>query len=261
MRTFVISLCLLVVLPFWAAASQTSGQVRVNRADMIRMLGELPGVLPFRRDLTRLGFRGQNLELAVTHAGSFYKDPTIAGYVADRVIAAYTNPTFEVAPQGLIWPLIERGMGHLTLGELRFYYSVEQAMINSLSSRECGLAVRGRMSDKRFSEAMSRKTAQLDTKTLQEFYRVELKAARLGAVRAPVRLSQQATARTAEKVDQRMSALVEAAPDTERLQQAMRNLERTDNTSACRVGRMFYQAVMTLNRNDLRDGLLYLGAP
>jgi hypothetical protein len=215
--------------------------------------------MPIRQDLQRLGFEGENLELAVAQAGAFYKDKAIAGYIADRVIAAYTDPGFQAETDGLVWPLIERGMGHLSTRELQFYYGVEQAMINALPSRDCGMAVRGRMSDKQFSETMSRMTARLTPKTLKEFYRIELKAAQLGADRSPVRLSASDLSRIATRVEERMTALIAASPDADRLASAQRDIGRADNARACKIGRLFYEAVLTLNRNDLRKGLIYLG--
>lgn len=242
------------------AVAQTAG-VKVNRAEMIRILGELPSAIPIREDLQKLGFSGQNLELAVAQAGSFYKDPTIAGYIADQVIAAYSNPSFEVAAQGLIWPIVSRGLGHLSLGELRYYYSVEQAMINALPNRDCGLAMRGRFSDMQFSDAMSRMAARLDTNALREFYRIEFKAAKLGATRNPVRLSEAKKRNVGTAIDASLNTMIDTAPDANRLRSAMQNLDRSDNKSACRVGRMFYAAVMALEGQNLRNGLLLIGQP
>ncbi|MEO0372261.1 MAG: hypothetical protein AAF231_12450, partial [Pseudomonadota bacterium] len=162
-----IASCIALLIAAWASAApaQIAG-VPVNRAEMIRILGDLPNAMPIRQDLQSLGFAGANLELAVTQAKSFYKDPVIAGYIADRVIAAYTDPDSVVETQGLIWPLIARGLGHLSLNELRYYFSVEQAMINALPRRECGLAMRGQYSDRQFSDALSRMAARLDSAAL-----------------------------------------------------------------------------------------------
>ena len=257
-----IPICLAVL--FAICGSQAMAQtttIKVNRAEMIRILGELPSAMPIRRDMEDLGFSGENLELAVTQASSFYKDPTIAGHIADQVIAAYTNPSFQVETQGLIWPMVARGMGHLPLGELRYYYSVEQAMINAMSIRECGRAMRGRYSEKEYADAMSRMAARLETGALREFYRIEFKAAQLGAKRDPIELSEAKKREVGAAIDARLDALLDTEPDAARLRGAMQNLTRADNKNACRVGRMFYKAVMTLEGGDLRNGLLLIGQP
>ena len=243
------------------ASEAQNAAVKVNRAEMIRILGELPSAMPIRQDLQRLGFTGQNLELAVTQAESFYKDPTIAGHIADQVIAAYSNPSFQVEAQGLIWPMVSRGMGHLTLAELRYYYSVEQAMINALPTRECGRAMRGRFSDKQFADAMSRVAARLETGALREFYRIEFKAAKLGAARGPVTLSEATKQTVGAAIDARLDVLMQDDPNAGRMRAAMQNLSRADNKSACQVGRTFYRAVMTLDASNLRNGLLLIGRP
>lgn len=244
-----------------SAASQDDVAFKVNRAEMVRLLGELPSVLPIRQDLTRLGFSGANLELAVAQAGSFYTDPTIAGYIADQVIAAYQSPNLQTDTRGLIAPMVLRGMGHLTLTELRYYYSVEQAMINALPRRDCGLAMRGRFSSQKFSDSLSRVAARLETDALREFYRIEFKAAQLGARRQPVRLTEATKRKTGAAIDERLEILMQAEPDADRLRAALSNLPRADNASACRAGRIFYQAIMTLGRTDLRNGLLLIGQP
>ncbi|MEM6587665.1 MAG: hypothetical protein AAF641_04400 [Pseudomonadota bacterium] len=235
--------------------------ITVNRSEMIRILGDLPSAMPIRQDLQSLGFEGANLELAVAQAGSFYKDPVIAGYIADRVIAAYTDPSAVVEAQGLIWPMISRGMGHVSLSELRYYYSVEQAMINAMSIRDCGQAMRGEFSDKQFSDALSRMAARLDTDALKEFYRIEFKAAQLGAKRGAARLTEAQKRAAGAAIDVRLEALLQSEPDAERLRGVMLNLDRARNKDACRIGRLFYTAVLTLPQGDQRNGLLLLGQP
>ena len=252
-----LSVSVMAGLPHGLSAQNPA--VNVNRAEMIRILGELPSAMPIREDLQRQGFSGENLELAVTQAGSFYKDPTIAGFIADQVIAAYTDPSFEVVPQGLIWPIVARGMGHLPLGELRYYYSVEQAMINALPVRDCGQAMRGTYSDKAYADAMSRIAARLETDALREFYRIEFKAAKLGATRGPVALSAATRREVAEAIDARVEALLDAEPESERLRAAMLDISRANNKNACRLGRIFYNAVMTLDQKHQRNGLIMLG--
>lgn len=255
--------CLVALLiAAWASAAPAqNAAIPVNRAEMIRILGDLPGAMPIRQDLQRLGFEGENLELGVAQAGSFYKDPVIAGYIADRVIAAYMNPDAVVEAQGLIWPMIARGMGHLSLGELRYYYSVEQAMINALPVRDCGQAMRGRFTDAQFSDAISRMAARLDTTALKEFYRIEFKAAQLGAKRGAVELSETQKRKVGAAIDVRLEALLAGEPDETRLRGVMLNLDRARNKDACRIGRLFYQAVMTLPPGEQRNGLLLIGQP
>ena len=178
---------------------------------------------------------------------------------ADQVIAAYTDPSFEVNPQGLIWPMVARGMGHLPLVELRYYYSVEQAMINALPSRECGQAMRGTYSDKAYADAMSRVAARLETDALREFYRIEFKAAKLGATRGPVALSTATMQDVAAAIDARVEALLDVEPDAVRLRAAMQDIARANNKNACRIGRIFYEAVITLDPKIQRNGLIMLG--
>ena len=242
-------------------ANTESAQVPVSKADIVRFLGQMPEIAPIREEMQRLGFRDENLELAVEHAGSFYTDPKIAGYIADRVLGAYSKSPTQAEADGLIWPLIRRGLGHLPTNELRFYYSVEQAMIKAMPVRQCGLAVRDRLSPKRYSDAMSRVAARLHTPSLKEYYRIQLKAARLGVGRDAVRLGRHATEQVETRIGEELTELIAASPNSTRLMSALNNIGRTDNGRACTIGQMFYQAVMAIDGTDQRNALIYMGLP
>lgn len=254
----VLASCLFAA-PLWA--NTEGAQLPVTKADIVRFLGQMPEIAPIREDMQKLGFRDENLDLAVEHAGSFYTDPKIAGYIADRVLAAYSSPPSQAEADGLIWPLIHRGLGHLPTRELRFYYSVEQAMIKAMPVRQCGLAVRERLSAERYSDAMSRVAARLHTPSLKEYYRIQLKAARLGTGRDAVRLGERATERVEARIGEELTELIAASSDPTRLMAALNNLERVDNGRACTIGQMFYEAVMTIDGKDLRNALIYMGLP
>lgn len=238
-----------------------SEDIKADRQEIIRLLGQLPDIAPIRQDLRALGFRGANLELAVKQAELLYRDPVIAGYVADRVIAAFEAPQSVQAADGLLWPLVERGLGHLSTRELKFYYEVERAMIEALSIRQCGLAVRDRMRPERFAEMTSRVVARLNTDALREYYRIQAKAARLGATRSPVRQSDATIRRIEERIQASMTRSIEASKNPGVLLAAMMNLEQASNTHACAIGRLFMNTVLQYEGRALRETLVYMSQP
>lgn len=260
LRLFTLLAWLLIAGTGLAAQQQDRAPV-VNRADIIRILGQIPDIAPIREELVALGFRGENLELAVKQSETIYRDPLIAGYIADQVIAAYETPQSATAAGGLIWPLIERGLGHLSTGELKYYYRVEQAMIEAMPVRQCGLAVRNRLSDQRFAQVTARLAARLHTPSLKEYYRIQLKAARLGAQRQPVRLSEAAIRRVEARVNAALAERIAASDNPRVLLSAIENLDRAGNAQACTIGRMFMDIVLGLEGRDLRETLIYLSAP
>lgn len=259
MRVLALLLWLVTAGTVWAAPQDE--EITANRADIIRLLGELPDIAPIREELRAVGFRGANLELAVKQAELIYRDPILAGHVADQVIAAFQTPQSVQAAGGLMWPLVERGLGHLTTRELKFYYQVEQAMIKALSVRQCGLAVRDRLSDERFADVTSRTAARLNTPALKEYYRIQAKAARLGVQRQPVRMSAASITRVEERITARMTRSIEASNNPRALLLAMSNLERASNSQACAIGRLFMDVVMQLEGRALRDTLVYMSLP
>ncbi|MEL7013751.1 MAG: hypothetical protein AAFO72_10785, partial [Pseudomonadota bacterium] len=96
-----------------AAQAQEEAEFTANREDIVRLLGQIPDYAPIREELMTLGFEGENLELAVSHAELVYRDPILAGHIADQVIAAFLDPDTAPMAGGLIWPLVERGKNAL----------------------------------------------------------------------------------------------------------------------------------------------------
>lgn len=261
MRIIAALLCFLTFFPAGVGAAAENQTLPVTRAEIIRFLGQLPELAPIREDMMSLGFRGQNLELAVRQAEIFYTDPLIAGHIADQVIAVYSDKPTAQQAEGLIWPLIDRGLGHLSTRELQYFYQVEHTMIMALPTRQCGLAVRNRLSPQAQSDAMSRVAARLNTPALKEYYRLQHKAARFGVRRDAVRLSPAAQERTEALIERGLLARINASSDPDGLKRAMVDLDNADNARACAVGEMFYASVMDMKGPALRDALIYLGMP
>jgi len=232
-----------------------------ERQEVIRLLGQLPDIAPIRQDLRLLGFRGENLDLAVDQAELLYRDPVIAGYVADQIIAAFEDPTAVRVSDGLMWPLIERGLGHLSTPDLKFYYTVERKIMETLTIRQCGMAVSNRMRPARFAELTSRVAARLNTDALEKYYGIQAKAARLGARRQPVRLSEAATRRVEDRIQASMTRSIQATDRAGELMVAMMNLDRASNTQACAIGRLFMNTVLQFEGRALRETLVYMSRP
>ena len=253
-------IALLVSVTSGALWAQTADP-RASRADVIRLLGQLPEFSPIREEFQALGYEGENLELAVKQAELLYRDPVLAGYLADRLIEAFESPQSVRAPDGLITGLIRNGLGHLSTSELRYYYRVEQIMLQSLPTRTCGRAVKDRLSPAKFSELVSRMAAGFSPKSLREYYRVQAKAARFGATRKPVRQGREKSAAVEERVNARLAQKISQRSDQRQLLAAVGNLDRARNKQACQIGRLFMETVMELKGRELRDTLIYMSQP
>lgn len=256
-----LALVLGLLLAGLPALAQQEAAPTANRADIIRLLGELPDYADFRAEMRALGFRGEKLDLAVEHAELIYRDPVIAGYVADRVISAYETPDTGAEARGLIWPLIERGLPHLPTLELRYYHQVERVMMEALPDRDCGRIVRGRMPPRQFMRVMSRMSARLNTEGLRNYYRIQAKAARLGVTRDPVGMSPERIDAVETRIAEGLSRRIAQSENPRRLLRAMDNLPRASNAQACLIGRMFTDIVMDLEGPALRDTLVYMSLP
>lgn len=244
------------------SAHAQAPEFTANRSDVIRLLGEFPDFGLIRQEYAALGYTGEKLDLAVEQAALLYRDPVLAGYLADQLIAAYQSPQdVDPAAGGFVINLIRRGLGHLSTRELRYYYRVEQIMLQSLPERTCGRAVRDRLPPEKFSELVTRLAAGFTVESLREYYRIQAKAARFGVTRKPVRQSAAKSAEVEARVNARLAEKIAQAKNSRALLSAVGNLERARNKDACQIGRLFMETVMELKGRELRDTLIYMSLP
>lgn len=254
-------IALLLVLLIGTTGPLAAQQPEPNREDIIRLLGRMDEFVPVEQQFRSMGFEGENLALALAQYRRVFADRQIAEYMADRLIAAGTGripPAFVAG--GLIGPLVERGIGHLPTRELVYFFKVENTVFNALPLRECGLAVKQRLSDRRLAEASARAAARLNTPALKEYYRIQYKAARLGLTRDAVRLSTE----DALRIEERIGAAIFARTDEAEALSLIRTFDnpaRASNRAACAAGRHVMDAVMGLEGRDLRMALIYFSTP
>lgn len=240
-----------------AAAAQS-----VSRADIIRLLGRLHEDGAVRADLAALGFSGEKLELAVGHARDMLRDPVIAGYVADRVLAVRDGRAMPSArAQGLLWGVIDEGLGHLPLRDLRYYYLVEEVVLGAMPTRVCGRAVRGDLSPDRMAEETARAAARLNLEGLRNYYRIQLRAAQLGAQRGPASLPPERAQQAEAAIFGVVTRTIAARDDAPQIMRSFSDLDDASNRDACLAGQVFIEAVLTLEGRALNDALIQLSTP
>jgi hypothetical protein len=245
-----------------AARAQATAQQEVSRADLIRLLGRLHEDAPVRANLAALGFAGEKLDLAVQHAADMLRDPAIAGHVADRVLAIRDGGSVPMArARGLLWSVIDQGLGHLPISDLRYYYLVEQAVLGAMPVRVCGRAVRGDLPPARMAEETARAAARLNVEGLRNYYRIQLRAAQLGATRGLARMTEARAARAEAVIFDVLTRHIAARPDGAAVMHSFANLNDAGNRDACRAGQTFIEAVLTLQGRDLNDALIQLSIP
>jgi len=213
--------------------------------------------------LVSLGFRGEKLELASKHFRNAMADPVIAGYIADRVLEVQNGqPTIEISESGgIYWHLVDRGVSHLPQKELLYYFKVQRTVLGGLSRRDCGLAVKDYISSARMSDATGRAIARLNTPALKHYYRIQLKAARIGAKRAPVRQRPAQEAHIEAVIADAIISQLENDQNAHSIVAAIVNPRSVGNRQACTGGRIFMDTVLNLKGRDLHDGLIYLSTP
>ncbi|MFX0546381.1 hypothetical protein ACEWPL_012635 [Roseovarius sp. S1116L3] len=247
-----------------AVAAQEAGQAAqsVSRGDLIQLLGRLHEDGEVRRDLAALGFAGEKLDLATQHAADMLRDPVIAGYIADRVLAVRDGAAVPVTrAQGLLWSVIDEGLGHLPLRDLRYYYLVEQAVLGAMPVNICGRAVRGDLPPYRMAEATARAAARLNVEGLRNYYRIQLRAAQLGAQRGAPVLPPKRAAQAEAAIFGVVTRTIATREDAPRVMASFANLDRASNRDACLAGRVFIHAVLTLEGRELHDALIQLSTP
>lgn len=247
----------LTLLPGVGATQETV----VRKSDVVRLLGQLPEFAPIREDMRALGFEGEKLDLAVAQIERMLRDPLIASNIADRVIAARLPNVDTVEAGGLFWPLVDRGLGRLPAREIAYFYRVEQTMLKALPARECGLTIKEKLPAARLAKVTGSVAARLNTPALREYYRIQFKAARLGASREVLRLDPAAEARAADAINRALGRMLADRPDREALMRAYRNLNRVSNRRACEAGRVFMDAVLSMEGRELHNALILLSTP
>jgi hypothetical protein len=253
---------LVAAAPDALAAQAAGAQQSVSRADLIRLLGRLHEDDVVRRDLAALGFAGEKLDLATQHAADMLRDPVIAGYVADRVLAVRDGGMVPMSrAQGLLWSVIDAGLGHLPLRDLRYYYLVEQAVLGGMPEQVCGSAVRGDLPPGRMAEETARAASRLNVEGLRNYYRIQLRAAQLGAARGAAQLSPERAGRAEAAIFGVVTRHIASRPDAARLMGSFANLDRAGNRDACLAGQVFIEAVLTLEGRELHDALIQLSTP
>lgn len=243
------------------AGVATAQDASFRKSDIVRLLGQLPEITPIRGDMAALGFEGEKLDLAVAQIERMLRDPLIAGNIADRVIAASRPSVRSVEAGGLFWPLVDRGLGHLRPRELEYFYKVEQAMLKALPVRECGLTIKEKLPPARLAKATGRVAARLNTAALKEYYRIQFKAARFGASRDVARLGAEEELRAAATINEALGKSLATRTDGAALMRAYRNLDRVSNRRACEAGRVFMDAVLSMEGQELNNALILLSTP
>lgn len=235
--------------------------VTVRKSDIVRILGELPEFTPLREDMAALGFAGEKLDLAVAQIERMLRDPLIANNIADRVIAARLPNVRTVEAGGLFWPLVDRGLGRLNARDLRYFYLVEQTMLKALPVRECGLTIKEKLPPARLAKVTGSVAARLNTPALKEYYRIQFKAAQFGASRDIVRLDPEAELRAAEAINEALGRALADRADRPALMRAYKDLYRVSNRRACEAGRVFMDAVLSMEGRELHNALILLSTP
>lgn len=260
LKTFCAGLCLAAGLvlgtPGGHAAAQESAALRAEIIEFIKQLPEISGT---RERLIRQGFSGEKLELAVEHERLILEDRVVTGYIADRLIALYDgNLPRAWAPDGLIGPLFDNGFTHLSVSDMAYYFKVQLAMLQNMPVRDCGMVVKGRISEQRMERVMGQTEARLSAPTLSRYYGIIRKAIHTGVTRQPKLLSPADDARIQERINQKIRERIETDDSLDA--RTFEALGRASAQDACRAGSLFYEIVLEMKGRDLQHALLYLHA-
>jgi len=251
----IVLICLMLGLG--GAAVAQSGPS--TREDIIELMGQLPELNGMRERLAAQGFSGEKLALAEDHERRLMTDEAVTGYIADRLIAVYDgNLPRAWAPEGLIAPLFDNGFTHLSTADKTLYFQVQLAVLNSMRPRDCGLLIKGRLSEQRAGRLVGQAESRLSTSTLRRYYALQREAIRSGINRAPRTLSPADSARIQEKINETLRQRIEADPALRPIGAALGNLNRATPVHACGAAKLYYDVVLKMKGRDLQHALIYL---
>ncbi len=258
MRLTVI-LTVMILAIFGSASFAVAQQPSVTRAELVELIGKLPELNDTKLSLQRQGFSGDKLALALDHENRMMRDKVIAGYIADRLLALNNgNLPSGWAPNGLVSPLFSSGYTNLSRGDKAFYWKVQRSLLAAMTTRDCGLIVKGRMNETRLERTISQAEARLSAATLKRYYQVQRNAIRTGVSRSPKTLSPADSARIQEKINQVLRARLDSDATLAPAAGAFDNMNRASAGAACQAGILFYDVALGLSGRDLDHALLYL---
>ncbi|QGX96907.1 hypothetical protein EI983_00870 [Roseovarius faecimaris] len=250
--------CLTLIMATLSGASLAQ-QSPPTRTELIEFIGQIPELKGTREAMAQLGYKSPQLDLVVDHEQRLWNDKVIAGYVADRLIGLYNgNLPNGWAPEGLIAPLFDSGYTNLSRSDKIFYFKVQSAILNAMSVNECGLIIKGRMSERRLERTISRAEARLSADTLKRYYQLQRTAIRTGVSKAPKTLSPADSARIQEKLNAAVRSRIESDPNLKGVAAAMENMNRASTTNACQTGLLYYDTALSMKGRDLDHVLLYM---
>lgn len=253
-----IFICLTLGLALFGNMSAAQQQAP-TRSDLIDLIGQMPELSRTREELSKLGYKGEQLDLAVEHEQQLLKDKVVAGYIADRLLALYNgNLPTAWAPEGLISPLFDVGYTNLSRSDKAFYYQVQLALLKAMPTRDCGLIIKGRMSERRLDRAVSQAEARLSPATLKRYYQLQRAAIRSGVSKAPKTLSPADSARIQERLNASLRSRIEQDPSLSAAGAAFENMNRASAAGACQAGMLYYDVALQMKGRDLDHALLFL---
>ena len=235
----IVALCLMLLNAATVAAQ--------SRNDVIDFLGRVYTEEGLRAELTSHGFAGENLEVSIAHIQRIMGDRVVVGAIADRLIAAgqgKVDPTGNA--NGFVMPMVERGLARLPARELTYYYKVEATIFRALPKRECGLELKGRLHPRVMNKLTANATAKLNTPALKDYYRIVHKAARLGATRAPVKLSEAETEKRSKELFAAMITEAGKRKNSAELIGAYASNWKVNNAVACEAGLLLFDTILAL---------------
>lgn len=255
MRRFLASL----ILALGLVAPAGFAQEGPSKAEIVRILGEIPTLPGMRESVSASGYKGENLELAMGQMARMLGDRQIANHIAERILAAGRGDWQSAqAAQGLIQPLLDRGMGHLAPSELSYFFKVEQVVLEAIPTRDCGLIFKNRLAADEVARRTAQTAARLNTPALKEYYRIQYKAAKLGATRGPKTLSAALQDRVSARLNAALSAAAEASPAARAALATFERIESASNAAACDAGKFFLDVVMEMEPKARHEALLVL---
>ncbi len=247
----ILTLCLIFMASLTYAAP--------SKSDVSEFLARLYTAPALRAELQSYGFEGANLELAIGHVQRVMNDRVIAGKIADHIIAAGQGRLEVGNTDGFIAPLVSSGLPRLSTRELSYYYKVEATVFGALPKRECGLALKGKLSPKAMTRVTARTAAKLNTAALKEYYRISFKAARLGATKPALVLSGRDAAQRAKKLVSVLEAEAATRSNGAALMRAYETNFQVSNNIACEAGLLLFDAVLKQPPRARHELLVFMG--
>lgn len=249
-------LAIVLTLTFTLSAHHATAKDSAQ-TQYVKVLAQIHLDPDMRKDMRKSGFKGAQLEVVLDHFKALFSDRDIARYLADRMVEIDQGK--RSSQEGLwdwLQPLMDRGLPHLSNAEMAAYLQTDVALLDGMSTANCGRMVKGKGSSTSLDKATTSALARMSPDGLAQYYRIYRAAVKTGLRNStPPKLSEKTQAAAYEDIMAELDAQIVGHRNYAKFRAALERMTGVSNVIACQSGRYMLQSVLNVRGTNRRAAL------